>query len=44
MLDIKKKLAGNELTLQKAINEFERIEKEIEQVLKENIKEGEEQG
>ena len=39
-----KLVADNELTLQEAINEFERIEKEIEQSLKENIKEGEEQG
>ena len=38
-----KLVADNELTLQEAINEFERIEKEIEQSLKENIKEGEEQ-
>ena len=44
MLDIKKKLADNELTLQEAINEFKRIEEELEQALKENIKEGEEQG
>lgn len=39
-----KLVADNELTLQEAINEFERIEKEIEQSLKENIKEGEKQG
>ena len=39
-----KLVADNELTLQEAINEFERIEKDIEQALKENIKEGEEQG
>lgn len=39
-----KLVAENDLTLQKAINEFKRIEKELEQVLKENIKEGEEQG
>lgn len=32
------------LTLQEAINEFKRIEEEIEQAFKENIKEGEEQG
>ena len=44
MLDIKKKLADNELTLQEALNEFKRIEEDIEQALKENIKEGEEQG
>lgn len=39
-----KLVADNELTLQEAINEFERIEKEIEQSLKENIQEGEKQG
>lgn len=39
-----KLVADNELTLQQAINEFERIEEEFEQVLKKNIKEGEEQG
>lgn len=39
-----KLVADNELTLQKAINEFKRIEEEIGQVFKENIKEGEEQG
>ena len=44
MLDIKKKLADNELTLQEALNEFKRIEEDIEQALKENIKEGEKQG
>ena len=39
-----KLVADNELTLQEAINEFKRIEEELEQALKENIKEGEEQG
>lgn len=39
-----KLVADNELTLQEAINEFERIEEEIGQVFEENIKEGEEQG
>lgn len=39
-----KLVAENELTLQQAINEFKRIEEEFEQALKENIKEGEEQG
>ena len=39
-----KLVADNELTLQEAINEFERIEKEIEHSLKENIQEGEKQG
>lgn len=39
-----KLVAENDLTLQEAINEFKRIEEEIEQAFKENIKEGEEQG
>ena len=39
-----KLIAENDLTLQEAINEFKRIEEEIGQVFKENIKEGEEQG
>ena len=39
-----KLVAENDLTLQEAINEFKRIEEEIEQALKENIKEGEKQG
>lgn len=39
-----KLVAENDLTLQEAINEFERIEEEIGQVFKENIKEGEKQG
>lgn len=38
-----KLVVENNLTLQEAISEFKRIEEEIEQVLKENIKEGEEQ-
>ena len=39
-----KLVAENDLTLQEAINEFKRIEEEIGQVFKENIKEGEKQG
>lgn len=39
-----KLVADNELTLQEALNEFKRIEEDIEQALKENIKEGEKQG
>ena len=39
-----KLVAENDLTLQEAINEFKRIEEEIGQALKENIKEGEKQG
>ena len=39
-----KLVAENDLTLQEAINEFKRIEEEIGQAFKENIKEGEEQG
>ena len=34
-----KLVADNELTLQQAINEFKRIEEEIEQALKENVAE-----
>ena len=39
-----KLVAENDLTLQEAINESKRIEEEIGQVFKENIKEGEKQG
>ena len=39
-----KLVAENDLTLQETINEFKRIEEEIEQAIKENITEGEKQG